>query len=64
MEGLKRTKNDIVVEQIKGVLKATSLGEVREMNLAEINEVLKVYMYLSFVRCWVCPCYQLKSFAH
>ena len=30
VEGLQRTKNDIVVEQIKDVLKATSLGEVRK----------------------------------
>ena len=49
MEGLKQTKNDIVVEQIKGVLKATSLGEVRETNLAELNEVPKVYIRVSFV---------------
>lgn len=42
MEGLKRTKKDIVMEQIKGVLKATSREEVREINLTEINEVLKV----------------------
>ena len=42
VEGLKWTKKDIVMEQIKGVLKATSREEVREINLTEINEVLKV----------------------
>ena len=48
VEGLKRTKNDIVVEQIKHVLKATSLVEVRKMSVVMTTTTFKVLLVTYF----------------
>lgn len=47
--GLKRTKNDIVVEQIKDVLKATSLSELifRSLDSAKQLERLNIFRRVS-----------------
>lgn len=47
--GLARTKNDIVVEQIKDVLKATSLKELLLRSFDSVNklEQLKIFRHIS-----------------
>ena len=43
--GLKRTKNDIVVEQIKDVLKATSLRELIFKSIDSMNELQRLNIF-------------------
>ena len=45
MAGLKRTKNDIVVEQIKDVLQATSLRELLFKSIDSMNQLERLNIF-------------------